>query len=32
MTDYPWYGLADGVDLQQGDLLFGSALYAAHAT
>ena len=22
MTDYPWYGLADGDDLQQGDLLF----------
>lgn len=23
MTDYPWYGLADADDLQQGDLLFG---------
>jgi hypothetical protein len=22
MTDYPWYGLADGDELQQGDLLF----------
>ena len=22
MSDYPWYGLADGADLQQGDLLF----------
>ena len=22
MIDYPWYGLADGDDLQQGDLLF----------
>ena len=21
MSDYPWYGLADGDDLQQGDLL-----------
>jgi hypothetical protein len=23
MSDYPWYGLADGDDLQQGDLVFG---------
>ena len=22
MSDYPWYGLADGDALQQGDLLF----------
>lgn len=23
MSDYPWYGLADGEELQQGDLFLG---------
>jgi len=27
MTDYPWYGLADGEELQQGDLLFACPFY-----